>query len=83
MSPKEREAERVAQEAIQKKIRANYVKQKRKSMSKITDKGVLALQYELELLGSTPSLKPDNGLGLSETLEAMQEALDHHLNKLK
>jgi len=83
MSPKEREAEREKQVSIQKEIRANYVSQKRKSGKKITDSGLLALQYEMEFIEKNPGLKPDNGLGLSETLEAMQEALNAHLNKLK
>lgn len=79
----ERNARLAQEERVQKEIRANYVKQKRTSRSKITDKGVLALQYEIEMLGNAPGLKPNNGLNLDETINAMQEALDDHLNKLK
>ncbi len=83
MSPKEREEQLAIEQKIQKELRANYVNQKRKAMSKITDAGILALQYEIDMIEKNPRLKPDNGLNLTETINAMNEAVDHHLNKLK
>lgn len=82
-SPKEREEERLKQEAEQKKQRSLYVKYKMRVLSDIANTGLLSVKYKLEALQEQPTLHPDNGLTYAETIACIREAIDHHLNKQK